>query len=53
VIDFLKNQKLVCNILPSESNTKIIKHSEKFPSAFGGDAILEKHPRIGESMGQG
>lgn len=56
MINFLKNYTthlVVCNILPSESNTKIIKHSEKFPSAFGGDAILEKHPIIGESMGHG
>jgi hypothetical protein len=47
VINFLKNYTthlVVCNILPSESNTKIIKHSENFPSAFGRRCHLGKAP---------
>jgi hypothetical protein len=51
VINFLKNYTthlVVCNIFPSESNTKI-KHIEKFPSSFGGDAFLENRHNLGKS----
>jgi hypothetical protein len=52
VINILKNYTthlVVCNIFPSESNTRIIKHSEKFPSSFGGDAFLENRHNLGKS----
>jgi hypothetical protein len=52
VINFLKNYTthlVVFNILPNQSNTKIIKHSNKFPSAFGGDAFLENRCNLGQA----